>query len=121
MPNRLAGLAVLVTITLFAGAPRPAAAAAVGIFGQDGNGPGYAAVLNANGHTAIQLNSFLANDPAFLANLDVVILGRTPGTPAIESFVRSGGALNPVDCFRALGVRESLIGERGMDVVATGL
>ena len=38
-----------------------------------------------------------------------------------EASLRSGGALNPVDVFRKLKVREQLIQERGSKTVATGL
>ncbi len=38
-----------------------------------------------------------------------------------EARLRSGGALNPIQVFRNLKVRENLIGERGALTVATGL
>ncbi len=38
-----------------------------------------------------------------------------------EARLRSGGALNPIQVFRNLKVRENLIGERGTLTVATGL
>ena len=38
-----------------------------------------------------------------------------------EARLRSGGALNPLQVFRNLKVREQLIGERGAATMATGL
>ena len=38
-----------------------------------------------------------------------------------EARLRAGAALNPVQIFRELNIRESLIGERGLKTVATGL
>ncbi len=38
-----------------------------------------------------------------------------------EARLRAGAALNPVALFRQLGVRENLIGTRGLKTVATGL
>ena len=38
-----------------------------------------------------------------------------------ESRRLSGGAINPLDCYRQQGVRKQLIRERGKNVVATGL
>ncbi len=68
-------------------------AATVGIFGSSGGGSGYASVLNANGHTASNIDSSQANDASFLSTLDAVILGRTDGTSAIIDFVTAGGLL----------------------------
>lgn len=38
-----------------------------------------------------------------------------------ESRIRSGAAANPIEIYRALGVRKNLIDERGSDTAATGL
>ena len=38
-----------------------------------------------------------------------------------EASLRNGGALNPIECFRKLRVRENLIKERGINTIATGL
>lgn len=38
-----------------------------------------------------------------------------------EASLRAGGAINPIQVFRNLKVRENLIGERGFKTVATGL
>jgi L-rhamnose isomerase / sugar isomerase len=38
-----------------------------------------------------------------------------------ESRLRMGGALNPIELFRSLGVRNALISERGKKTVSTGL
>ena len=38
-----------------------------------------------------------------------------------EASLRTGGAINPIQVFRNLKVRENLIGERGFKTVATGL
>ena len=38
-----------------------------------------------------------------------------------EASLRAGGAINPIQVFRNLKVRENLIGERGVKTVATGL
>ncbi len=38
-----------------------------------------------------------------------------------ESRIRSGAAANPIELYRALGVRKRLIDERGSDTAATGL
>ncbi|OOQ57032.1 TIM barrel protein [Mucilaginibacter pedocola] len=38
-----------------------------------------------------------------------------------EASLRNGGAINPVDAYRKLKVRENLINERGLNTVATGL
>ncbi|MBF4494804.1 sugar isomerase [Flavobacterium sp. MR2016-29] len=38
-----------------------------------------------------------------------------------EARLRSGAALNPVDLYRSLAVRNNLIGERGLKTMATGL
>ncbi|MET3978285.1 L-rhamnose isomerase/sugar isomerase [Mucilaginibacter sp. UYP25] len=38
-----------------------------------------------------------------------------------EAALRNGGALNPVNAYRKLKVRENLISERGINTVATGL
>ena len=38
-----------------------------------------------------------------------------------EASLRAGGAINPIQIFRNLKVRENLIGERGFKTVATGL
>jgi len=47
---------------------------------------------------------------------------RTDVRPLVaEARLRSGGALNPIDVFRRLQVRDSLIKERGAKTVATGL
>ena len=47
---------------------------------------------------------------------------RTDVRPLIaESRLQSGGALNPIQAYRELKVREQLVLDRGMDVVATGL
>ena len=47
---------------------------------------------------------------------------RTDVRPLIaEANLRSGGALDPIEAFRKLNIREHLIKERGMKTVATGL
>ncbi|MEJ7738201.1 MAG: TIM barrel protein [Chitinophagaceae bacterium] len=47
---------------------------------------------------------------------------RTDTRPVVaEARLRTGGALNPVQLFRSLKVREQLIGERGLKTVASGL
>ncbi|HAL82283.1 MAG TPA: sugar isomerase [Mucilaginibacter sp.] len=47
---------------------------------------------------------------------------RTDVRPLIaEASLRAGGALNPIDTFRKLSVRDNLIKERGLKAVATGL
>ena len=47
---------------------------------------------------------------------------RTDVRPLVaEARLRAGGALNPLALFRQLGVRQQLIGERGTNIVATGL
>ncbi|MBC7902529.1 MAG: sugar isomerase [Gemmatimonadaceae bacterium] len=47
---------------------------------------------------------------------------RTDVRPLVaEARLRSGGALQPVELFRSLGVRQSLIKNRGQKTVATGL
>jgi len=47
---------------------------------------------------------------------------RTDVRPLVaEARLRSGAALNPVQLFRELGVRENLIKKRGMETIATGL
>lgn len=47
---------------------------------------------------------------------------RTDVRPLVaEASLQNGGALNPIDVFRALQVRESLVKERGVKTVATGL
>ena len=38
-----------------------------------------------------------------------------------EASLRNGGALNPIECFRKLRLRENLIKERGINTIATGL
>jgi L-rhamnose isomerase/sugar isomerase len=38
-----------------------------------------------------------------------------------EARLRAGAALNPVALYRELGVRDALIGARGLKTVATGL
>ncbi|KQO21005.1 sugar isomerase [Flavobacterium sp. Leaf82] len=38
-----------------------------------------------------------------------------------EARLRSGAALNPVELYRSLSVRKNLIGERGLNTLATGL
>lgn len=38
-----------------------------------------------------------------------------------EARLQSGGALNPIACYRALNTRASLIAERGLNTLATGL
>jgi L-rhamnose isomerase/sugar isomerase len=38
-----------------------------------------------------------------------------------EARLRSGGALNPLQAFRALKIRENLIKERGLKTISTGL
>jgi L-rhamnose isomerase/sugar isomerase len=38
-----------------------------------------------------------------------------------EASLRAGGAINPIQVFRNLKVRENLIGERGFKTIATGL
>ena len=47
---------------------------------------------------------------------------RTDVRPLVaEARLRSGGALNPIDLFRSLKIREQLVKQRGQSVVATGL
>jgi len=47
---------------------------------------------------------------------------RTDVRPLVaEASLQNGGALNPIDVFRALRVRENLVKERGEKTVATGL
>ncbi|GJM34575.1 MAG: L-rhamnose catabolism isomerase [Saprospiraceae bacterium] len=47
---------------------------------------------------------------------------RTDVRPLVAEARRlSGGAINPVDAYRQMGVRKQLIGKRGVNVVATGL
>jgi L-rhamnose isomerase/sugar isomerase len=47
---------------------------------------------------------------------------RTDVRPLVaEASLRNGGALDPINVYRALGIREQLIGERGLKTVATGL
>ncbi|MDB5133577.1 MAG: xylose isomerase [Mucilaginibacter sp.] len=47
---------------------------------------------------------------------------RTDVRPLVaEAGLRAGGALNPIDVYRKLNVRENLIKERGLKTVATGL
>nr|WP_294945559.1 TIM barrel protein [uncultured Mucilaginibacter sp.] len=47
---------------------------------------------------------------------------RTDVRPLVaEASLRNGGALDPINAYRALSVREQLIGERGLKTVATGL
>ena len=46
---------------------------------------------------------------------------RTDLRPLIaEARLRSGAALNPLECFRELKVRQQLIGERGLKTIVTG-
>jgi L-rhamnose isomerase/sugar isomerase len=47
---------------------------------------------------------------------------RTDARPLIaEARLRAGGALQPLEIFRRLKIREGLIKERGLKTVATGL
>jgi L-rhamnose isomerase/sugar isomerase len=47
---------------------------------------------------------------------------RTDVRPLVsEAGLRNGGAINPVDAYRKLQVRDNLIKERGTKTVATGL
>src|SRR5690606_9215110 len=47
---------------------------------------------------------------------------RTDVRPLVaEARLRAGGALNPIQLFREKEVRKSLINERGVETVATGL
>jgi len=51
----------------------------------------------------------------------VIITERSTQLIVAEARLRSGGALNPVQLFRDLKIREQLIKERGSKTVATGL
>lgn len=63
----------------------------------------------------------VANDPA-LAQEILQAAFRTDVRPLVEEARRrSGGALSPLAAYRALGIRQQLIKERGREVVATGL
>ncbi len=47
---------------------------------------------------------------------------RTDVRPIVaEARLRSGGAINPLECYRSLNVRKELIRERGTKTIATGL
>jgi L-rhamnose isomerase/sugar isomerase len=47
---------------------------------------------------------------------------RTDVRPLVaEARRRSGGALNPLNVYRTLGIRNKLINERGLKTAATGL
>ena len=47
---------------------------------------------------------------------------RTDVRPLIEKArLNSGGAINPINAYRSLGVRDGLIKERGKHTIATGL
>jgi len=76
--------------------------------------------------------ALLVDKPALVAaqnNNDVALAQeilqrayRTDVRPLIaEASLRIGGALDPIDAYRTLKVRENLIKERGLKTVATGL
>lgn len=63
-----------------------------------------------------------ANNDVVLAQEILQKAYRTDVRPLVaESSLRCGGALDPVNAFRKLGVRDQLIKERGLKSIATGL
>ncbi len=68
------------------------------------------------------LTSAQKNNDVVLAQEILQTAYRTDVRPLVaEASLRNGGALDPVNAYRKLKVRENLISERGLNTVATGL
>lgn len=79
----------------------------------------YAQVLTVDQHA---LEAARSNNDVSICQEILQGSYRTDVRPLLkEARIRSGGALDPLNTYRKAGIRQSLINERGLETVATGL